>query len=66
MAQIDTGETPGYDRPAVEAWIAEHLDVVRPPLRWERLEGGHSNLTFRIVDDSGDAAVIRRPPRGEL
>ncbi|MFV0257165.1 MAG: phosphotransferase family protein [Acidimicrobiales bacterium] len=61
-----TIETPGYDRPAVEAWIAEHVEVIAPPLTWERLEGGHSNLTFVLTDPEGRRAVIRRPPLGEL
>jgi aminoglycoside phosphotransferase (APT) family kinase protein len=60
------GETPGYDRPAVEAWIDANIASLGGPLVWERLEGGHSNLTFRLTDGSGRTAVIRRPPLGEL
>lgn len=60
------GDIPGYDVPAVEAWIARHVPALRPPLTWTRLEGGHSNLTYRIDDADGRAAVIRRPPLGEL
>ena len=56
----------GYDQPAVEAWIDEHVDSLTPPLDWTRLEGGHSNLTYRLSDRSGRLAVIRRPPQGEL
>ncbi|MDX1383254.1 MAG: phosphotransferase family protein, partial [Thermoanaerobaculia bacterium] len=56
----------GYDREAVEAWIADHVDGLTPPLRWTRLEGGHSNLTYRLEDGEGRVAVIRRPPQGEL
>ncbi|MEN9316788.1 MAG: hypothetical protein RIS35_3181 [Pseudomonadota bacterium] len=59
-------QIPGYDVPAVEAWIAKHVDGLTPPLKWTRLEGGHSNLTYRIDDARGNAAVIRRPPMGEL
>jgi aminoglycoside phosphotransferase (APT) family kinase protein len=62
-AEIDT---PGYDRPAVEAWIADHIDDLSPPFAWERLEGGHSNLTYALTDTGGRRAVIRRPPLGEL
>jgi len=57
---------PGYDVPAVEAWIAANVPALRLPLRWTRLEGGHSNLTYRIDDADGKVAVIRRPPLGEL
>jgi aminoglycoside phosphotransferase (APT) family kinase protein len=56
---------PGYDVPAVEAWIAANV-ALTPPLQWTRLEGGHSNLTYRICDQAGREAVIRRPPLGEL
>ena len=56
----------GYDIPAVEAWIASHVESLRPPLEWQRLEGGHSNLTYRITSADGAVAVIRRPPQGEL
>ncbi len=60
------GETPGYDRPTVEAWIEENVTGLTGPFAWERLEGGHSNLTFRLTDGAGNRAVIRRPPLGEL
>jgi len=61
-----TTTTPGYDVPAVEAWIQAHVPALRTPFRWTRLLGGHSNLTWRIDDADGRAAVIRRPPLGEL
>ena len=35
-------------------------------MRWTRLEGGHSNLTYRLDDAQDRSAVIRRPPMGEL
>jgi aminoglycoside phosphotransferase (APT) family kinase protein len=57
---------PGYDVPAVEAWIAAHNTALTPPLEWTRLEGGHSNLTYQLRDALGRMAVIRRPPLGEL
>lgn len=56
----------GYDVAAVETWIAAHVDGLEPPFEWTRLEGGHSNLTYRLVDPAGREAVIRRPPQGEL
>jgi aminoglycoside phosphotransferase (APT) family kinase protein len=57
---------PGYDVPAVEAWIAANVPALTPPLAWTRLEGGHSNLTYLVEDPRGRKAVIRRPPLGEL
>jgi aminoglycoside phosphotransferase (APT) family kinase protein len=61
-----TEKLPGYDVPAVEAWIAANVASLTPPLTWTRLEGGHSNLTYMIEDAAGKKAVIRRPPLGEL
>jgi aminoglycoside phosphotransferase (APT) family kinase protein len=59
-------EAEGYDVPAVEAWIADNVEGITPPFNWIRLQGGHSNLTYRLEDDDGNLAVIRRPPQGEL
>lgn len=57
---------PGYDIPAVEAWIERNVQGLTPPFTWTRLEGGHSNLTCLLEDGQGRKAVIRRPPMGEL
>ncbi|WP_420452959.1 phosphotransferase family protein [Ilumatobacter sp.] len=55
----------GFDVPVVEAWMGERTRAV-PPCTWERLEGGHSNLTYALTDADGEDFVIRRPPQGEL
>ena len=59
-------QAEGYDIPAVEAWVAENITDITPPFEWTRLEGGHSNLTYKLVDTEGREAVIRRPPQGQL
>ena len=56
----------GYQVEAVETWIRDHIEGLTPPFQWTRLEGGHSNLTYRLDDAEGRPAVIRRPPQGEL
>ena len=56
----------GYQVEAVERWVQENVPALKPPFEWERLPGGHSNLTYQIKDASGTLAVIRRPPQGEL
>jgi len=65
-----TEEIIGYEVDAVEAWVGEHVESLTPPFTWTKLEGGHSNLTYRIdsadAADGGRSAVIRRPPMGEL
>jgi len=56
----------GYDIPAVERWIDENVATLKPPFEWTQLQGGHSNLTYRLDAQDGSAAVVRRPPQGEL
>jgi aminoglycoside phosphotransferase (APT) family kinase protein len=67
MSKHDESLGPeGYNVQAVEAWIGGHIDALKPPFKWTRLQGGHSNLTYRLDDAEGHCAVIRRPPQGEL
>jgi len=62
----DGSEAPeGIDAPAVEAWFAERVPELEPPLRFERIAGGHSNLTFRVTDAAGRRWALRRPPLGK-
>ncbi len=56
---------PGYDVPAVEAWIGDHTEL-SGPFSWTKLPGGHSNLTYLLETEDGTEAVVRRPPEGEL
>jgi aminoglycoside phosphotransferase (APT) family kinase protein len=59
------GETPeGIDRPRVEAWFEANAEAVALPLRFERISGGQSNLTFRVTDAAGRRWALRRPPLG--
>ncbi|WP_419841334.1 phosphotransferase family protein [Candidatus Poriferisodalis sp.] len=61
-----TAAVVGYDVPAVEAWISENVDGLEPPFAWTQLEGGHSNLTYKLKAGDGTVAVVRRPPMGDL
>jgi aminoglycoside phosphotransferase (APT) family kinase protein len=61
-----TEEAPaGIDRAGVEAWFAEHVPAARAPLSFERISGGHSNLTYRVEDARGARWALRRPPLGK-
>lgn len=62
----DSTKAEGFDIPAVESWIADNVEGLSPPFTWTQLQGGHSNLTYKITDRTGRDAVIRRPPQGEL
>jgi len=49
------------------AWLRAEVPDVRVgagPVGVERISGGHSNLTYRIVDGEGTAFALRRPPMG--
>ncbi|HEX2097384.1 MAG TPA: phosphotransferase family protein [Solirubrobacterales bacterium] len=56
---------PGIDPPAVERWFAEHVAGAEPPLGFEKIAGGHSNLTYRVTDVAGRRWALRRPPLGK-
>jgi aminoglycoside phosphotransferase (APT) family kinase protein len=55
----------GIDRAGVEAWFAEHVDGAELPLSFERISGGHSNLTYGVNDAAGRRWALRRPPLGK-
>jgi aminoglycoside phosphotransferase (APT) family kinase protein len=55
----------GIDRASVEAWFAEYVEGVEPPLSFERISGGHSNLTYGVTDAAGRRWALRRPPLGK-
>src|SRR5262249_39297632 len=55
----------GIDAPALESWFAESLPEVVLPLRFERIAGGHSNLTYRVTDGAERSWALRRPPLGK-
>jgi aminoglycoside phosphotransferase (APT) family kinase protein len=58
-------EIAGIDIDRVTAWVGDHLETVGP-LSFTRLQGGHSNLTYRVDDAAGRRFVLRRPPLGHL
>jgi aminoglycoside phosphotransferase (APT) family kinase protein len=61
-----TAEAPeGIDRAGVEAWFGEHIPSAQPPLTFDRISGGHSNLTYGVRDAAGKRWALRRPPLGK-
>ena len=53
------------DRPRLEAWFDRQVDGAEPPLEFERIAGGRSNLTYRVTDAAGNSWALRRPPLGK-
>jgi len=58
-------EVDGIDAAGVGAWFAEQVPAARAPLSYERIAGGHSNLTYRVTDAAGNEWALRRPPLGK-
>src|SRR4051812_7568147 len=61
MEQIE-GINPG----PVTTWFEQNVAGVQPPLRFELIAGGRSNLTFKVTDSTGKAWALRRPPTGHV
>ncbi len=59
-------EVEGVDVDGVTAWFRTHVATVEPPLHFDLIAGGHSNLTFRVSDQANGAWVLRRPPLGQV
>ena len=55
----------GVDPEPVTAWLAAEVGTV-PPLHFEPIAGGASNLTFVVTDGAGRRVVLRRPPTGHV
>ena len=54
----------GIDAENLNDWFRAEIDGAVPPLRFELITGGHSNLTYRVEDAKGRVYVLRRPPTG--
>jgi aminoglycoside phosphotransferase (APT) family kinase protein len=59
-------DVEGVDVPRVTTWFESNLDGVQPPLRFDLIAGGHSNLTFKVTDAASGEWVLRRPPLGHV
>jgi aminoglycoside phosphotransferase (APT) family kinase protein len=48
----------------LEEWFRGRVPAIEPPLDYEKIHGGLSNLTFLVTDQAGARWVLRRPPLG--
>ncbi len=62
----DVGSVEGINLSKVTAWATEQIPGLQAPLEFSLIAGGHSNLTYRFVDATGAAYVLRRPPLGHV
>ena len=56
----------GINAGPVTDWIAARVDGLTTPLTFDQIEGGASNLTYRVTDATGVRYVLRRPPTGHV
>ncbi len=56
----------GIDVAAVTDWMTAANVGLTPPLTFQLIAGGHSNLTYRCFDARGASVVLRRPPLGHV
>jgi aminoglycoside phosphotransferase (APT) family kinase protein len=56
---------PGIDLEPVSKFLAEQVPSLEPPLHFELIGGGRSNLTYRVTGGDG-SCVLRRPPLGHV
>jgi len=56
----------GIDVANVTDWMSAHAPQVVPPLSFDLIPGGRSNLTYRLADAGGGRWVLRRPPLGNV
>src|SRR5436309_2179078 len=59
-------EIVGIDVANVSAWFKDNIPGVEPPLTFELIAGGRSNLTFRVTDAAGHDYCLRRPPTSHV
>jgi aminoglycoside phosphotransferase (APT) family kinase protein len=59
-------EIEGIDADKVTRWFVDNIDGVAPPLTFELIAGGRSNLTFKATDAAGRNYVLRRPPTSHV
>ena len=56
-----TAGPPGLEVDAVTRWLRDRLGI-DPPVTFDLVAAGGSNLTFRVSDGSGHTWALRRPP----
>ena len=62
---MSEGAPDGIHPANVEAWFAENVAGAEPPLTFEMIAGGRSNLTYSVTDANGRRWALRRPPLGK-
>lgn len=56
----------GVRMPEVTEWMTGHVNGLVPPLRFDLISGGRSNLTYAVTDSNERKIVLRRPPTSHV
>ena len=64
MGEIAT--VSGIDSGNITVWMQERVASIVPPLDFEPIAGGLSNLSYQVTDRNGSRWVLRRPPLGHV
>jgi aminoglycoside phosphotransferase (APT) family kinase protein len=65
IGTIDVREGHRFDEPALERWMAGHVEGFRGPLSVAQFKGGQSNPTYKVSTPAA-SYVLRRKPPGKL
>ncbi|MGB0119573.1 MAG: phosphotransferase family protein [Solirubrobacterales bacterium] len=60
-----SADTEGISQGPVEEWFRERVADLEPPLDYDKIFGGLSNLTYLVTDQGSSRWVLRRPPLGD-
>jgi len=58
-------DVEGIQAASVTQWLEAHVGLL-PPLDFDLVAGGRSNLTFKVTDAAGRSVVLRRPPTSHV
>src|SRR5581483_4018693 len=59
---MSANPTPGIEPGNVTEWLAANVEGCRPPVSFELVAAGGSNLTYRVTDAAANTWALRRPP----
>lgn len=59
-------DIPGIDHDRVSEWLVANVEGATAPFTFTLIEGGRSNLTYRVTGADGTRYVLRRPPLGHV
>lgn len=62
MSRVSETDISGEQARRVTDWIGQRVPELSPPLRFDVVEGGRSNLTYRVADLAENTFALRRPP----